>query len=243
MKTSQNHIRNTNSNSTRPLVSIIIPVFNREKHIQQTLESLISDEYHPKEIIVIDDGSNDGSAEIIKRFPGIKYHYQKNQGVAAARNTGIKHATGQYIAFLDSDDIWIPGRLEYSLAYFLDHPGVDYLLGQQQMFLDEGVQKPNYIKQEWLDFPQNGSGTGVLIAKKNCFDKVGLFNQNYPSSEDTEWLLRANEAQLLKARLPILVIKRRIHDSNLSTKLVKKTRGLIFKMMKESVERKKIANA
>ncbi|WP_448162914.1 glycosyltransferase [Bacillus mobilis] len=101
----------------KPLVSVIIPLYNAEKYIEQTIESILKQTYNKIELIIVDDESTDNSSYIVKRiqknYPNkIKYIYQKNQGVSVARNTGIENANGDYIAFLDSDDLWYPTKIE-----------------------------------------------------------------------------------------------------------------------------------
>ncbi len=222
-----------------PLVSIIIPAYNQGKYIHKALSSIFTDSYSPKEVIVVNDGSTDNTAEIVAAFPNIQYIYQKNQGVSVSRNTGINASKGAFIAFLDSDDIWIPGRLKYSIEYFLNHPDIEYVLGKQQMFLEKGCTKPQHIKPEWLERPQSASNPGVLMTKRVCFEKIGLFNPDYVSGEDTEWLLRANEANIKMARISLTVINRRIHNTNLSVNSVSNLKSTVFKMMRESIRRQK----
>lgn len=108
---------------TYPLVSIIVPLYNGEKHIEQCIESLLGQRYPNKEIIVVDDGSTDGSAAKVKAFGDkVRYLYQDNAGSAVARNTGIEHAKGEFIAFNDGDDIWAPNRLHEQVAFLQAHP-------------------------------------------------------------------------------------------------------------------------
>jgi glycosyltransferase involved in cell wall biosynthesis len=221
-----------------PLVTIIIPVYNREKYVADALNSLLNDDYQPKEIVVVDDGSTDKTAEILSKYEGINYHYQEHQGVSVARNTGLNLSHGRYITFLDSDDIWMPGRLEYSVNFFQSHPEVDYLLGKQETFLEDGFLKPIHIKQSWLDFPQESSGTGVLMTKKTCFDKVGFFNTDFRSSEDKEWLLRASEAKLQMARIPLIMVKQRLHGQNISLQENENQMGRVFRIIHDSIKRK-----
>ena len=111
-------------------ISVIIPCYNKESFIAETLDSVLLQTYVKaiKEIIVIDDGSTDGTASIVKAkssvYPIIKYIYQDNGGVSAARNTGIKNAQGDYIAFLDADDLWLPGKIERQYKALRQHPEV-----------------------------------------------------------------------------------------------------------------------
>ncbi|RLD45743.1 MAG: glycosyltransferase family 2 protein [Bacteroidetes bacterium] len=231
--------KNKTLETTHPLVSIIIPTYNHGKYLHDALSSVFADSYSPKEVIVVNDGSTDNTAEIAASFPHLQYIYQKNQGVAVARNTGVRAAKGKYIAFLDSDDIWMAGRIKRTIDYFLKHPDVEYVLAQQKMFLEKDYPKPAHIEQAWLEKPIDTSGSGVLTVRRSCFEKIGLFNPDYQIGEDTEWFLRANEANILVGRMDFVAIKRRIHGANLTVAQVKEARFSLFKMMKESIERKK----
>lgn len=106
-----------------PLVSIIVPVYNGELYIKQCVESLLAQRYPNKEIIVVDDGSTDGTAQVLKSMPQeVHYILQENAGSAVARNTGIENAKGEYIAFNDGDDIWAPNRLHQQVEFLETHP-------------------------------------------------------------------------------------------------------------------------
>ena len=96
-------------------ISVIIPVFNGAAYVREAIESALAQTYQPFEVIVLDDGSTDGSAEIVRSLP-VAYVHQANAGLAAARNAAISHARGNYIALLDCDDIWLPTKLERQLA-------------------------------------------------------------------------------------------------------------------------------
>ncbi|MGG8363830.1 glycosyltransferase family 2 protein, partial [Bacillus cereus] len=101
----------------KQLVSVVIPLYNTEKYIEETMQSILDQTYKNIEIVIVDDGSKDQSPSIVKnlaeKYPGqVKYVHQKNQGVSVARNTGIENASGEYIAFLDSDDLWHPTKIE-----------------------------------------------------------------------------------------------------------------------------------
>lgn len=226
-----------------PDFSVVIPVYNGEKYMREALESVYSDTWDSFEVIVVDDGSSDGSAGIVSQFQDVRYHFQQNQGVAVARNTGIGLARGRYIAFLDSDDIWLADRFEDSFRMLEAEPDVGYLLGDMLMFLEEGMERPATIKPEWLEGPMPGASTGVMTVRRNCFAKVGLFNPLYRRGEDTEWLFRANKLQVGKARLKKPVIRRRIHPGGLTVTAPSGTnRENVFKMIREGLHRKKDLN-
>src|SRR3982074_3555445 len=100
-----------------PLVSVIVPVYNGERFLAETLQSIINQQYRPLELIVIDDGSTDQTARIATSVSEVRYFYQRNQGVANARNAGLAAARGELIAFLDADDLWQPNKLSLQVEY------------------------------------------------------------------------------------------------------------------------------
>lgn len=221
-----------------PLVSVIIPVFNGEKYIVEAIQSILNDDYPFKEIIVVNDGSTDNTTKVISAFDNIKIINQQNLGVSNARNAGIRLASGEFITHLDADDIWMPGRLANCLNFFGENPETDFVLGLQQMFLEQGAVKPPAIKQEWLENYKEASNNGVIMVRKACYQKIGLFDASLKNGEDTEWLLRARDAGLISARVPFVFIKRRIHDTNLTNGQSQEYKKMLFKIMRESVKRK-----
>ena len=221
----------------KPLVSIIMPVYNGEKYIAQAIESVFKDVYRPIEVIVVDDGSSDNTAQIIDQFKDVSYIYQDNGGVASARNKGIAVSRGEIIAFMDCDDIWQPNRLTATVNYFHQHPETGYAQGKQMMFLEPGCNVPPWVEPAWLVEPQDVSSTAALTARRITFDRVGLFNEEYTSGEDTEWLVRASEAGIPMARLPEVVLHRRIHGGNLSTKMLLKRKANLMRIARESIRR------
>ena len=102
----------------KPLVSVIVPVYNGEHYLSFAIHSILRQDYHPSEVIVVDDGSTDNSANIARSFKEVRYIHQSNQGVAMARNVGIAAARGEFIAFLDADDLWTPNKLSIQNAQF-----------------------------------------------------------------------------------------------------------------------------
>src|SRR5258708_1562135 len=117
--------------SYRPLISVVIPTFNRARHVQAALESVLAQTYREFEVIVVDDGSTDGTGEAVRQFISqqnhngeqIRYFFQRNQGSSLARNKGIEQARGGWIAFLDSDDVWLPEKLELQMQAIQESKG------------------------------------------------------------------------------------------------------------------------
>ncbi|MFO7999186.1 MAG: glycosyltransferase [Bacteroidales bacterium] len=228
------------NNSTDALdFSVIIPVYNGERYLREALESIFNDSWKSVEVIVVDDGSTDGTADIVRSYPGVRYYYQQNQGVASARNQGIRHARGALIAFLDADDIWLSGRFAKTHAFFQKNPNEHYVVGYLEMFLEKGYSRPENIKPEWLEVPSKVPGTCCMAARKQVFERVGLFNTSYRSGEDLEWFQRAGEAGVGMAWLPVPLVRRRVHDQNLSTMASAGKKSRLLHMMREAVKRKK----
>ena len=220
-----------------PLVSVIIPVYNGEKYVAYALESVFKQDYQPLEVILVDDGSTDRTAEIIGKYDNVHYIYQTNQGVSSARNTGVAASSGEIIAFLDSDDYWPLNRLTVSVRYFQQHPEIGYVLGKQMMFVESGCPVPAWVKAEWLTVPQDASNTAVLVGRRVAFDRVGLFNKDYRGGEDTEWLVRASEVGVPMARLSEVVLHRRIHGGNLSVHMIQMRKANLMRIARESILR------
>ena len=222
----------------KPLVSVIIPVYNGEKYVEQALESVFKQDYQPFEVIVVDDGSTDRTAQIIGKYDNVQYIYQTNQGVATARNTGIENSRGELIAFLDADDCWAPNKLNIQVDCLLRHPYAGYTLGMERNFLERGTVRPFWLKEEHLLRDHIGFLPTSLI-RKQIFQTVGLFNPDYRISEDVEWFSRVVDASIPRIVMSELVLYRRIHDSNLGYQL-KGGNPLWLKALRASVHRKRM---
>jgi len=222
----------------KPYVSVIVPVYNGVKFIAEAIESICAQNYHPLEIIIVDDGSTDDTSNIVQSYKNIRYIYQPNQGVAAARNTGIKNSSGELIAFLDADDCWTPNKLNIQVDCLLRHPHVGYTLGMQRNFLESGTARPFWLKEEHLLRDHIGFLPTLLI-RKQIFQTVGLFNLDYRISSDVEWFSRVVDASIPRIVVSELVLYRRIHNSNLGYQL-KGGNPLWLKALRASVHRKRM---
>jgi glycosyltransferase involved in cell wall biosynthesis len=201
--------------NTQPLVSIIIPVYNCEKYLKASIESVLAQNYQHREIIVIDDGSTDNSAEVAKSFGSLlSYYTQENSGTAVARNHGIKLAKGDFLAFLDADDLWLENKLELQISALINQPSLDGVFGQVQNFfspdLSEDLKKRLYCSDELMA----GYIPSALLIKQDSFSQVGLFSTQWKLAEFADWMIRAKEVNLKLLNLPNLVVKRRIHSNN-----------------------------
>lgn len=197
--------------SPPPLVTVIVPTYNYGHFIGETLESLHAQTYQNWECIIVDDGSTDHTSEIVAGYVAqdarIKFIQQKNQRQAAARNHGLKHATGQYIQFLDADDLLEPEKFARQVAYLEQYPEVDIVYSNVRYFETGKVHERRFSSgdegERWM--PEiSGAGKGVLMSllrnnimavnaslfKRSTVEMVGLFNEKLPPVEDWDYLIR-----------------------------------------------------
>ena len=177
-----------------PTVSVIIPTYNRAHLIGRAIQSVLNQTYRDFEIIVVDDGSADNTEEVVKSFydKRIKYiKHKKNKGAAATRNTGIKAARGKYIAFQDSDDEWLPEKLEKQMKVFENAPakvGVVYtdmwriMRNKRKYYFSSPMITPEdgIIYKQALDYKVMNIGIQTALIKREVFEKVGMFDEKFP---------------------------------------------------------------
>jgi len=220
-------------------ISVIIPVFNTEKYLAEAIESVLSQTLKPSEIIVVDDGSTDGSADIARKFlPAIRLIQQPNSGIASARNTGIKASTGDYLAFLDADDLWNHKKLELQVEFLKNHPETDMVFGNVQQFVSPELPESFQNKIRLIESAMSGIVAGTMILKKETFLQVGLFNEKLQIGEFIDWFSRAKDLGLKYHTLDEVLLKRRIHENN--TGIVKKDKMLDYtNVLREAIARKR----
>lgn len=192
-----------------PQVSVIIPTFNREKTLSRALDSILIQEAVAFEVTVIDDGSTDGTRQLIEqRYPQVSYMYQNNQGPSAARNRGIERARGEWIAFLDSDDEWLPGKLKAQLDFFQGHP--EYFIAQtEEIWIRNGVRVNPMHKHKkyggWIFekcLPLCVISPSAVMIHRKLFETAGLFDETLPACEDYDLWLR------IAAKFPVGLLEK-----------------------------------
>ena len=216
----------------QPYISIIIPTYNSASFLVETLESVLGQDYPHKEILVIDDGSTDNTATVLKPYMDrIRYYKQANWGgPSRPRNVGIQHATGEFIAFFDSDDIMLPGKLSRSADVLIDHPDIDFVFSNFQGVDENGnVTRPDYLA-EYQNFRANlierepgvvwsmtGTetftnlisanfiGTSSVVCRKTVFDKVGLMDETLLNADDANMWGRIAYADFQFAFLDVVL--------------------------------------
>lgn len=207
-----------------PLVSVIIPAYNAERFIADAVRSVLDQSWRELEVIVVDDGSTDGTADRVRPFladPRVRYVRQENAGPAAARNRGIELAHGDYVAFCDADDLWLPAKLERQMPLFRNPAvGLVYCLGDQ--FTDSGGPvtlgaplPPQRGKTFWEVLAGNFLMLPTAVVRRQCLEHVGGFDAALRTAEDSHLYARlAHEYEF--DYVDEVLFRRRVHADSLS---------------------------
>jgi len=207
------------------LISVIVPTYNRSAFLHRALRSIEKQSYAPCEVIVIDDGSSDNTQSLVKtEFPKITYLYQQNLGVSKARNIGILNAKGQWLAFLDSDDEWLPEKLSKQLALIAKDSSIR-ICHTEEIWVRHG-KRVNPMKKHaksggWIFhscLPLCVISPSSVIIHRSIFEKIGVFDETLPACEDYDLWLRITSSYPVSFINEPLIIKYGGHADQLSQK-------------------------
>ena len=237
------------------LVTVVIPVFNGEAHLDAAIRSALGQSYQPLEVIVCDDGSTDRSAAIAAGHE-VRLLKLPHRGVSAALNAGIAAARGELIAFHDADDLWPPERLVIQTRHLLERAQLGFVVAHAVQFLEPGATRPSWLTDEWMRAVHSAASPrrrsqhrGVtapvphartLLARREIFDLVGGFDETKDMGEDLDWLMRARDAGVRYELLPDVVLHQRLHSTNVSYRLADSSAARL-RVARESVARKRRA--
>ena len=198
-----------------PLVTVVIPVFNGADFLADAVASVLAQNYASLEIIVVDDGSEDAIDAVVASLPAdVRLFRQTNGGPAAARNAGIRNASGEFIAFLDVDDLWPPGTLTVLAEALAARPDTCVVRGHAQIVeRNNQDQTLNYLGNPRESFAHY---IGAGLYRREAFHRVGLFDAGMRFNEDSDWYARAREAGLDMVRLPHVTLLVRRHERNMT---------------------------
>lgn len=204
-------------------VTVVVPTFNRKSLLARAIHSVLAQTVQPQEIIVIDDGSTDGTQAMLQAdYPTVSYHYQDNQGVSAARNRGISQANCPWIALLDSDDEWLPKKLanqwqalRHNRGYLLCHTEEIWIRhGQRVNAMNKHQKSGGHIYDKCL--PLCAISPSSVMIHRDLFEQVGLFDETLPACEDYDlWLRICSQHEVLFLDTP-LIVKYGGHEDQLS---------------------------
>lgn len=203
--------------SPEPAISVIVPTYNAARFLPEALVSVRRQSIAPLEIIVVDDGSTDDTAEWLRHETDVTYVHQPNQGPSAARNAGIRRARGEFLAFLDADDLWTDDHLERLLEPLAADPQLLFAWGQT---LVTHIQ-PDGTQTELVKSPRDGQTIplfliGAGLYRPAAFDRVGVFDPEMRLAEDLDWIARARQAACPHALIDAEVLVYRKHAGGIT---------------------------
>lgn len=226
----------------QPYFSVIIPAYNREEMISATLRSVETQTFTDFEVIVVDDGSTDGTVNAAKRFPFVRLISQQNAGPGAARNAGVAAATGKYVAFLDSDDLWFPWTLKRYSETIIEHNDPAFVTGTPACFSDsillKNVQDTSPVCRSFADYLSAGEqwlwhGVSSFVIRRDVLLGVGGFAEGRINAEDAELALRLGVAPGFVHVSSPPMFGYCIHDGNVTLDREKSIQGLQLLMDNE----------
>lgn len=236
-------------NMDNPLrISVVIPVYNGAAHIVHALESVVQQTLPAYEIIVVDDGSTDDTAAAVREFAQmrassneaghIELVQQANQGHADAKNTGLAHAQGDLIAFLDADDRWLPQKLAAQARYLAEQPALGYVLCHMRAMLTPGTEWPKHLNRQHYENDPPLYAPSAIMARRTLFDTIGNFDTSFVHGNDSDWFLRAREAGIAMKVVPQVLVEKWIHGENMSHQTASMSREL-FRGLRASLQRRR----
>ena len=225
----------------KPLISVMIGAYNAAPYLGEAIESVLAQDYEPIELIVVDDGSTDGTADVARSFAQVQVIQQENGGNGAARNRAVENASGELYAFLDADDRFTPGKLTLQKAALDADPGLDIVFGHVREFLspelDEetraGLRPPAPDPMPW-------TAPNLMLVRHESFERVGPFTTAVRVGVTVDWFARAAEAGLRYSILPDVVLERRLHTQNNGLR-ESASRSQYLEVIRQAMERRRAA--
>ncbi len=231
--------------SKNPLISIIIPVFNSEKYLNETLRSVLNQDYLQREVMVIDGNSTDGTENICKNFSGINFHKQKGEGISDALNFGIEKSKGEFICFISSDDLWTHNKLSTQCKFMIENPEIQYSVTRAKFILDPNSKKPANFREEFLEKDTVQNILETLMARKSLFEKIGDFDTEFSAGMEIDWFARAIDKNIPMAVIDKTLTHKRVHSESITqntTKILNQSIRAMYNSIKRKKSQKKNSN-
>ncbi len=202
---------------TDPLVSIVVPVYNGAAFLAECLDSLVAQDYPAVEVVVVDDGSTDGSAEIAARFAKTRVVRREHEGLGRTRNAGVAASAAPLIAFCDSDDLYKPQKIRVQVEYLAAHSEIDLVLCRQDTLFEDGAEHPDWLLPDQVRGDLDGVSATSALFRKEVFDRI-QFRTDMEFGTDFNLLVQARTEGLGIALIEESLRVRRIHDDNMTTR-------------------------
>lgn len=221
-----------------PPISVVVPFFNGRRYLAEALDSIAEQRWESLEIIVVDDGSAEDASDIARGRDGVRWLRQEHAGVAAARNRALRESRGDWIAFLDQDDTWTPGRLSAQMNLAQGAPAPMFVTGRVRVKLEVGQAAPEWLPEGAVDRELFAYPPGTWLVHRSLFDRVGLFDTTFINASDTDWVARCIDAGILPVPVDDVVLIRRAHGANASHRTDLR-RPELFRILAASVRRRR----
>jgi len=224
---------------TAPLVSVIMPMYNAERFVAQALNSIFAQDHAALDVIVIDDGSTDRSREIVDWYRDrIRVIEQPNSGPAAARNAGLAQMRGEFVAFLDADDLWHPAKLSAQLNEFALDPDLEVSICKIRNFWDgDPAQAESELRRREYVPVMVGIVVQALLVRRSVFDELDGFDTSFRFGEDTDFYVRMSqrgtEGRLIDKELGY----RRVHENNLTVDFPRQKEDTMWQVVQAALAR------
>ena len=239
------------SDMNKPLVSVIVPTYNCGPFVAEALDSILSQDWQPLEVIAVDDGSTDDTLEVLRRYGDrIRLLQQPNGGPAAARNLAVRESRGEYLAFLDADDLWLPGHLRVLVSYLQAHPQTHVAYGEWLVWrADPGGSYPPLVIPLLVDAPAlDPANSGwvypallvdsiihiiAAVIRRSVYDDVGGFDQTLRTGSDWDFWIRVGRSfPVVKLRRPVAAYRQ--NPSSVTHVVRKENNG--FRLLKRIID-------
>jgi len=223
-----------------PLISTIIPVYNGESYLREAIDSTLNQTYSNHEVVVINDGSTDNTAQIAQSYSSaVKYHFQPNSGLSGARNTGVQRSRGDYLAFLDADDLFMPEKLELQFECFNADPVLDMVFGHVEQFYSPDLSDGERAQFAVSEMVMPGLFAGAMLVNRLAFLQAGYYDPNLRVGQFLDWYMKAKERGLKQFILTEVVVKRRIHLTNMSSQASRNDKIDFARLIKAGLDRRR----
>lgn len=204
------------SDDNAPMVSVIMATRNALPYLPEALDSIAAQTFQDYEVIVVDAESSDDTIKVAQSYPKTRCIPQAGTGFALAWNDGIKVARGEFIAFLDSDDIWLPTKLQQQVDCFTGQPETECVVGRVEFFREPGQERPLGFKDSLLKGSHVAYMPGTSMTRRGVFEQMGRFESRWKIAADLVWFADLRRSNLPIAVLETTLLRKRVHGNNLS---------------------------
>ncbi|HET8651947.1 MAG TPA: glycosyltransferase family A protein [Gaiellaceae bacterium] len=225
--------------SSDRLISVIVTVYNAAPYLGEAIDSVLAQTYRPFELIVLDDGSTDGSGDVAQQYgSAVRFTRQERQGLGAARNAAVALADGSYLAFLDADDRFLPEKLERQMEVLDADAGTDMVFGHVTEFVSPDIDESAAARLREPVHDVAWRMPNLMLVRRGSFDEVGPFSTTLRVGIGVDWYARARDEGLKEAVPPFVVLERRLHASNNGIR-ERESRQQYLHVIKQSLDRRR----